>query len=264
MPLALDEIAEFPQPRGDLATTLWRGAYPRIYDQAIPPQRWLSDYLTTYVQRDVRQVLQVGDLQAFTNFLRLCAGRTGQEVNLSKLGADAGVSHNTARAWLSVLEASFLLFRTPAWHSNARKQQIKTPKMHFVDSGLACHLLRIQSPEQVQHHPLRGALFESWVAAEVLKARLNRGLEPALYHFRQTRGAEVNLLVDRGDALLAVEAKSGATPATDWFEGAAPRIDATAAAARSVEFHVVYGGDQGQRRSAGRLVPWRDVPTLNW
>lgn len=264
LPLSLDEIAEFPAPQGDLPTTLWRGAYPRIHDREIPPQRWLSDYLATYIQRDVRQVLQVGDLQTFTTFLRLCAGRTGQELNLSRLGADAGVSHNTAKAWLSVLEASFLVFRTPAWHSNSRKQQIKAAKMHFVDSGLACHLLRIQSPEQLRHHPLRGALFESWVAAEVLKARLNQGLEPALYHFRQTRGAEVDLLLDRGDALVAVEANSGTTPAADWFDGAAALGDATASATCPVKFRVVYGGDQGQTRSAGRLVPWREVPLVGW
>ena len=264
LPMSFDELSRFEHPPNTLFEALWQGGYPRIYDRGIPPPRWLSDYLATYVQQDVRQLLNVGDLQAFETFLRLCAGRTAQEVNLSKLGADAGITHNTARSWLSVLEASFVMFRTPAWHANTRKQQIKAAKLHFVDTGLACHLLGIRSPEQVRSHPLRGPLFESWVASEVLKTRLHRGLEPALYHYRQTRGLEVDLVVDAGARLIAAGTKSGATPASDWFAGLGELDEVLRGDGRAVDARVVYGGDTAQRRSRGRLIPWRSVPDEDW
>jgi predicted AAA+ superfamily ATPase len=142
LPLSRDELTAFPGgARDDLFELLWTGGYPRIHDRGIPAQQWLADYASTYVQRDVRQILNIGDLNRFTAFLRLCAAHTAQELNLSALGSDAGVSHNTAGAWLSVLESSFLCFRLPAWHRNRKKQLIKAPKLHFFDSGLVSYLL---------------------------------------------------------------------------------------------------------------------------
>ena len=129
LPPSLEELRAFPSAPADLFSVLWQGAYPRIYDRDIPAHQWLADYTTTYVQRDVRQVINIGDLQVFSGFLKLCAGRTGQEINLSTLGSDAGVSHNTARAWLSVLETSYIIHRLPAWHVNVRKQVVKAPKL---------------------------------------------------------------------------------------------------------------------------------------
>lgn len=155
---SLGELRRFESAPRTLFETLWSGAYPRIFDRGIPPARFLADYVTTYVQRDVRQVLAVADLSAFTSFLRLCAAHAGREVNLSALGADAGVTHKTARAWLSVLEASYLVFLIPSWKRNFRKQVVKRPKLAFFDSGLLCHLLGIGEPEQLRHHPLRGAV----------------------------------------------------------------------------------------------------------
>ena len=145
LPLAADELRRFPKTPDGLVATLVAGGFPRIFDRGLPPQRWLGDYLQTYLQRDVRRLLAVGDLEAFTTFMRLLAGRTAQELNLSSLGADAGVSHNTARSWLSVLEASFLVFRVPAWAHSHRKRLVKTPKIHWTDSGLVCHLLGIRN-----------------------------------------------------------------------------------------------------------------------
>ncbi len=156
---------------------------------AIPHENWLQDYITTYVQRDVRQITQVTDLGAFTGFVRLCAGHTGQELNLSQIGADAGISHNTAKAWLAVLEASYLVVRVPAWHRNINKRTVKRPKLHFVDTGLVCALLGIRSAEQLATYPLRGAIFESFVAMEIHKWRLNRGLAGDLHYYREIRGA---------------------------------------------------------------------------
>jgi len=264
LPPSLDELRAFPAAPTDLYPLLWQGAYPRIYDRGIPADQWLADYLTTYVQRDVREIVNVGDLQTFAAFVKLCAGRTGQEVNLSALGGDAGVSHNTARAWLSVLETSYLVHRLPAWHTNIRKQVAKAPKLHFFDSGLACHLLGIRDPDQLRHHPLRGAIFESWVVAELYKGRAHRGEPPDLFHYRESRGVEVDVVREAGDTLDAIEIKSGTTLASDFFRPLQRFADRLAAAGdrRTVARYLVYGGDQRQTRTTAIALPWHQVDQL--
>lgn len=261
MPPSLDELRRFAAAPTDLLHTLWAGSYPRIFDRGLDAGEWLSDYAATYLQRDVRQVLNVGDLEAFSTFLRLVAGRTAQELNLSALGGDAGVSHNTARAWLSVLEASFVCMRLPAWRRNVRKQSIKAPKIHFLDSGLACNLLGIREPEQLRHHPLRGAIFESWVVAELYKSRVHRGLAPRLFHFRDAKGLEVDLVCELGDRVIAVEAKSGATVARDFFTPLERlRKDVTSRLPHvPFESVVVYGGSEQQQRSTATVIPWDGI-----
>lgn len=258
LPPSWDELQRFPDPPKDLFEALWMGAYPRIHDQRIPPARWLADYLVTYVQRDVRSVLNIGDLLAFTDFVSLCAGRTAQEINLSALGGDAGVSHNTARQWLSVLEAGFLIHRLPAWHSNFRKQIVKAPKLHFIDSGLACHLLDIHEPEQLRHHPLRGAIFESWVAAELLKRQVHAGLPARLRHYRESRGLEIDILLENAGKRLAVEAKSGATVAAEFFRP----LEKLRAQLPDVLAGIVYGGSEIHSRNGIRAVPWNGIEAL--
>jgi predicted AAA+ superfamily ATPase len=220
--------------------------------------------VSTYVQRDVRQIVNVGDLESFAGFLRLSAGRTAQELNLSALGGDAGISHNTARAWLSVLEASFVLHRLPTWHANLRKQAVKAPKLHFFDSGVACHLLGIREAEQLRLHPLRGAVFESWVVAEVYKGLANRGVSPRLYHYRETRGVELDLLIEDALALEAVEIKSGATVGSDFFRNLARFSEQIAAATgpQRVRSTVLFGGEHSQQRSQARVLSWREVGRL--
>lgn len=265
LPPGLDELRSFPSAPAGLYELLWQGAYPRIYDRGIPAHQWLADYTATYVQRDVRQILNVGDLQAFTAFLTLCAGRTAQEVNLSALGSDAGVSHNTVRAWLSVLEASYVVHRLPAWHRNLRKQVVKAPKLHFFDSGLLCYLLGIREPAQLRLHPLRGAVFESWVVAELYKGHVHRGVEPSFFHYRESRGVEVDLVVARGERWQAIEVKSGETIARDFFKNLERLTagDECPEPFRGIEPLVVYGGDRSQQRSQGRVVTWSDVPELS-
>jgi predicted AAA+ superfamily ATPase len=262
----LGEVRRFPEPPDDLMSVLWTGAYPRIHDQRVPAGRWLADYVSTYLQRDVRQVLNVVDLSAFTTFLRLAAGRTGQELNLSTLGADAGISHNTARSWLSVLEASFICFRVPAWHANLRKQAIKAPKLHFYDSGLVCHLLGIRGADELLHHPQRGAIFESWVASEVVKTHLHRGEEPRLHHFRDAKGLEVDMVLDGASKIHLIESKSGRTITDDFFSGLRRLVESTAqrGQAASVEPILVYGGDETQRRRDARVVPWSRLDKEKW
>ena len=156
LPLSLEEIRRFPAPPSDLDTLLWQGGYPRIYERNLPAHEWLADYIATYVERDVRQLVNVGDLLLFQTFLRLCAGRTGQILNLSSLANDCGISHPTARSWLSVLEASYIVFRLPPFFANFGKRLIKSPKLYFYDTGLAATLLNIENPAPTRKPPLAG------------------------------------------------------------------------------------------------------------
>ncbi len=259
LPPSLGELRAFPTAPSELFTVLWQGAYPRIYDRSIPAHQWLADYTTTYLQRDLRQVVNVGDLQIFSGFLKLCAGRTAQEINLSALGSDAGVSHNTARAWLSVLETSYLIHRLPAWHPSLRKQVVKAPTLHFFDSGLVCYLLGIREPEQLRLHPLRGAIFESWVVSEVHKSLVHRGERPRLYHSRETRGIEVDLVAEGATVLEAVAIKSGATVSADFFENLTRFAERLGDGPRTVRGRVVYGGNDTHQRSRAQVLAWRDV-----
>ncbi len=261
LPPSIEELRAFPSAPADLFPLLWQGAYPRIYDRNIPAHQWLADYTATYVQRDVRQIINIGDLQVFSGFLKLCAGRTAQEINLSTLGNDAGVSHNTVRSWLSVLETSYIIHRLPAWHTNIRKQIVKAPKLHFFDSGLVCYLLGIREPEQLPLHPLRGAIFESWVVSEIYKTSVHRGLQPGFFHYREARGPEIDLLIELGEKLSTVEIKSGATTTKEFFSNL-KRFSARMkdeGKTGPVQSHVVYGGDDSQQRSDAQLLSWRDV-----
>ncbi|WP_420464153.1 ATP-binding protein [Candidatus Palauibacter sp.] len=263
LPPGLDELARFGGPPPSLLRALWTGAYPRIHDRGIPADVWLRDYLATYVERDVRSLRNVTDLEAFSGFVRLAAGRTATEVNLSALAGDVGVRHNTVRAWLSVLEASFLAFRVSAYRRNVRKRQVKAPKLHFLDTGLACHLLGIRSPEELRHHPLRGQIFESWVASEVFKAAAHRGEDPRLHHYRAA-GTEVDLVVDRGSRLILVEAKSGSTVAPRFFSGMRTLGDALEKSELTVERRLVYGGDLRHQRGGTEIVPWDRMLEIAW
>jgi len=266
LPLSLEEIRRFPAPPEDLLTLLWRGSYPALYDRGLEPGDWYPSYVATYLERDVRAILSVGDLLAFQTFLRLCAGRTSQLVNFSALAADAGVTHNTARSWLSVLEAGYVAWRLPPFHSNLSKRLVKTPKLHFIDSGLACYLLGIRSVDQLRDHPLRGAIFETWVASEILKSRVHRGLPPSLSFFRDRKGAEVDLVIEDGRSLLAVETKSGQTIGGDFFAGLESFMAMAAAShpPRQPKSFLVYGGAESQKRSLAEVVSWSDLDRCRW
>ena len=266
LPCALGEVRAFDVFPSDLASTLLHGGYPRIFDQKIPPRLWFKDYVATYLERDVRQVLNVGDLVAFQTFLGLCAGRSGQLLNLSALGGDAGVTHATAKAWVSVLEASFVAIRLRPYHRNINKRLIKTPKLHFLDSGLLCYLLGIETAEQLSRHPLRGAIFETWVTAEVLKSRWNSNATGSVFFYRDQRGHEVDLVIEEAGHVRGIECKSGQTIAADFFVpletfGALASADA---AVLGYEAAVVYGGERAEQRSAGRVVPWSEMHEHPW
>lgn len=262
LPLSYRELQRFESSPDELCDVLWSGGYPRIFDEGLPAHQWLRDYFSTYVQRDVRQVANIGDLTTFSTFVRLLAGRTACEQNLSQLGADAGVSHNTARSWLSVLETSLIVTRVPPFVSNLRKQWVKSPKIYFLDSGLAAYLLGIRTPDELRNHPLRGAIFESWVASELLKTRLHSNQEIRLHHFRVNRGVEVDLIVDEGPVLKPIEVKSGATIHSDFFRGVERFRELFSEDAREVQGSVVYGGDDSRSRSSVAVVPWNAVSAI--
>lgn len=258
-PLTRGETIRFPQHPESLNESLFAGSYPRIFDRNLDPVEWLSSYLATYVERDVRMISNVGDLATFQRFVELCAGRTAQLLNYSALADDCGITQPTAKAWLGILEASFLVFRLPAFHTNLRKRLVKMPKLHFYDTGLVCWLLGIREPEQLHTHPLRGSIFETWVVSEITKRRANQGETRGLSFYRDRNGAEVDLIVDRAPDLTLVEAKSAATASSNLMQGA-KRVRghlARATGRRSVV--VVYGGDQLQRRGTDWLVPWSEL-----
>ena len=240
----------------ELNDLLYSGFYPRIHDQSIEPSRALSDYLATYIERDVRRIGGVNDLLDFELFMRLCAGRIGGIVDLVALGRDTGVSHTTARNWLNVLESSYIVFRLPPLRSNLRKRLVKRPKLYFYDVGLAAHLMGIQESKQLVTHPMRGYLFENLVVIEALKYRFNQGKSFNLSFFRDNHGLECDLLYGLSDSMVAIEIKSGATVPSDAFRNlhkVSELLDKVAAK------FLVYGGNTTQTRSDAKVIPFNQI-----
>jgi len=244
----------------DLSRLLFEGFYPRIYADGLNPAEALSFYVTTYVERDVREIMAIKDLSLFSRFLRLCAGRTGQILNANSLAADAGINHNTARSWLSLLEASFIITLLQPHFQNFNKRLVKAPKLYFWDVGLACHLLGIDRAEQVSYHPLVGALFETWVVTELMKQRLNMVREPRMYYWRDNVGHEVDLLFETSAGIVPMEIKLGATIQREAWKGVEYYRNLNASASPGI---LVYGGTERQQRSSGlRIVGYPHIDGL--
>ena len=242
-----------------LEQSLWRGGYPALHaDHRQPePAHWFAAYVATYIERDVRQLLNVGNLLTFQRFLGMCAARSGQLLNLNSLAADCGISQPTARQWMTVLQASHLVALLPPYHRNFGKRLVKAPKLYFLDSGLLCYLLRIRSAEDLQVHAARGAVFETWVVAETLKHRHNLGLAPDLYFWRDNHGLEVDLVFEHAGRLHGVECKSGTTYVDEWLD-AARRFRRVAGADAAAPV-LLYGGDTSFDRADHRVLGWRDL-----
>lgn len=264
LPLARSEVERFESHPITLDETLVTGGYPRILDQKLKPADWLSSYVATYLERDVRTITNVGDLVSFQRFVQLCAGRTGQLLNMASLAADAGISPPTAKTWFSVLEASFIAFRLPSFHGNVSKRLIKMPKLHFYDSGLVCWLLGIREPLQLSTHPLRGAIFESWVVSEVIKHREARGEQNGLHFFRDKAGLEADLIVQSPKGMAIVEIKAGQTVSSDFAGGANKIGELFAKSGTGAERVVVYGGSDQQVRNGVTYLPWRQIQQHDW
>jgi predicted AAA+ superfamily ATPase len=260
LPFSLGALHGARQVPETLAQLLWQGGYPPIYDRGYDPAVWFGNYVRTYVERDVRQLINVRDLSTFQRFLRLCAGRCGQLVNLSSLAGDCGITHNTAKAWLAVLEASYLIYLLQPHYRNFNKRLVKTPKLYFLDSGLAAWLLGVQHSGHLISHPLFGALFESWVVAECLKARWHTGSEPNLYFWRDRSGNEVDILVDQGTQALPIEIKAGQTIAADFLRPIKRWQELVGDFSGPAT--LIYGGQVRQQRSDCSVIPWRQLYEL--
>ena len=255
LPFSFGELYE----RTDVLTVdqvLYAGFYPRIHDQNLNPSEALSFYVSTYIERDVRQILAVTDIDRFETFLQLCAGRTGQLLNMQSIGNECGVTHNTVKSWLSVLQASGIIKLLRPWHANINKRLVKSPKLYFLDTGLACFLLGIRKPEHLQGHPLRGALFETFVVGEAYKQHDNAGLPEHLWFCRDSNENEVDLLAGMAGNVQAWEIKAGKTLSADYFKGLT-----------ALERHlggfktrgIVYGGEKAMTRQETKIIPWQEI-----
>lgn len=257
MPLSLEELNNTSHQLAEADDYIFKGFYPRLYAHSIEPGDWYPNYIQTYVERDVRQMKNIGDLSTFEKFIKLCAGRVGQLLNLSSLATECGITHNTAKAWLSLLEASFIVFLLQPHHKNFNKRLVKMPKLYFYDTGLASSLLGIEKKEQLKTHYLRGNLFENLVISELMKYRLHRGLVPNLYFWRDKVGHEVDCLIEQAEKFIPIEIKAGATALKEYFSHL-EYWNALSGQKPGNSF-VIYGGAENRKQSFGNLVSWNNI-----
>ena len=258
LPFTLSELAG--EESYNLHSMMFRGFYPPLYDKPADPDKWYQNYIRTYIERDVRQIKNITDLNAFDRFLRLCAGRTGQLLNMNSLAIESGVDNKTIASWIGVLESSFIMYRLHPHHSNFNKRIVKMPKIYFYDTGLACALLGIQNAEQLNYHPLSGNLFENFVIGELLKHRFNKAKNNNLYFWRDNTGHEVDVIIDTMEKLYPVEIKSGKTITDNFFTGILYWFKISGEKSGAI----VYAGESHQKRSNNvEIVPWNKLESLN-
>lgn len=260
LPLSETELAAAGLSPKDLPTALFQGGYPALYDRALSPPDWFANYMATFLERDVRQLIAVRDLSQFQTFVKMCASRSGQLLNLSSLGADCGITSVTARQWLSVLEASYIVTLLQPHHRNFGKRLVKTPKLYFLDVGLAAWLLGIRDAGSLDTHSARGALFETYVVSELIKQRLNAGRERDLSFWRDHVGTEVDVLIDGAQAWQALEIKSGSTFAGDWLDGL--KKWQKLAGSQNIQPSLVYGGNTSYEREGVHVWGWQDIDRI--
>lgn len=254
LPLSIAELAQHKKIES-IDAVLFNGLYPSIYSHHIPANDFYPSYIRTYIERDVRQLQKVLDLSQFQLFMKLCAGRIGQILSLNSIANDCGVSVNTAKAWLSILEASYIVFLIRPYHKNYSKRLTKSPKIYFYDPGIACNLLGIVSPEQVATHYLRGGIFESMIIANYLKHTYNLGQQPAIYFWQNKTGHEVDCLIEQGPQLWAIEIKAGMTMQPNFFDGL--RYFQEVAHQDKKHSIVVYGGNETYKSGHyGSIYSW--------
>ena len=257
LPLSIQELAQAHQLPSQLNTCLLQGGYPSIYDRQVSPQDWFSNYIATYIERDVRQLIAVRDLTQFQRFVKMCAARSGQILNLAALGADCGLSASTAREWLSVLEASYLVTRIQPYYQNFGKRLVKTPKLYFLDVGLMAWLIGIRDTVTLDTHVSRGALFETFVVSELIKRQYNQGQNADLYFWRDSAGNEIDLLLDTPQGLQAIEIKSGSTFASDWIKGF--KVWKRNTQVNTLIPRIIYGGTDSYDREGHQVMGWPDI-----
>lgn len=255
LPLSIEELREANALPETAVQAIFQGFYPRAYQHHLDPVVFAESYIRTYLERDVRDIKQIASLTEFQKFMRLCAARIGQLVNFSSLATEAGISLATVKSWLSVLEASYVLFFLQPYHTNFNKRLVKMPKLYFYDTSLACSLLRLTHADDVYDHYLRGGLFESMVVSDLLKKRYHHGLPPNAYFWRDKIGNEVDCILEEGSKIRPVEIKSSATIDSEMFVGLSKW---SALAENPAELAtVIYAGKEDQKRREGRVLSWR-------
>jgi len=256
LPFSMAELGETMDDQ-QWEQAAFRGFYPRVRAQQLPPELFTRDYLSTYVERDIRLVRNIQNLADFRRFLSLCAGRAGQLLNLASLAQDSGLSVNTVRDWLGLLEASFLIFFLRPWNESFNKRLVKSPKLYWHDTSLLCRLLEVRKPEDLQFHPLRGAVFENLIVAERYKRQSQEGETPSLGFWRDSSGVEIDLVERLHGQTFLWEAKAGQTLSSEFFKN----LD-TVGSLASVPVErrrVVFGGSPSQTRSNGTALSWREI-----
>lgn len=256
LPLSITELRDAKLLPTTIEEFVFKGQYPQIYAYDIDPADAYPDYIRTYVERDIRSLRNITDLSVFQKFIGLCAGRIGQLLNVSSLANDTGISLATAKAWLSLLEASYIIFLLQPYHVNVGKRLVKTPKLYFYDSGLACSVLGIESADQLAQHYLRGGLVETVIISELFKERYNQGRMPRLYFWRDKLGHEIDCLAISGTKQIPMEIKAGKTVSNDYFDGLNYWYDLFNTKHDGIVF---YAGNENQQRSAGKLVSWSSI-----
>ena len=262
MPLQLNEYNQFRENKLTINEILYSGLYPAIYDRNIQPYNWYSQYIRTYIERDVRQIKNITNLGVFQRFIKLCAGRIGQLLNTNSLANDLGVNLNTVRSWLDILESSYVIFRLNPHHKNFNKRVVKQKKLYFVDVGLAAHLLGIESPEQVDTHYLKGNLFENLIISEFFKERYNKGKPSNLFFWRDHIGNEVDLLIEQGNTLTPIEIKSSQTLHSSLMDGLKKYTKFSLQNAQSS--HLIYGGKRSTTLDRYNAHSWQELKKANW
>jgi predicted AAA+ superfamily ATPase len=261
LPLSIHELTEnawIPETADQL---IFQGGYPRIYSQQFAPQDLFPSYIRTYVERDVRQLVNVESISMFQKFMQLCAARVGQQINISDIATQCGMSQPAVNRWLSILEASYIIFLLKPYFNNFTKRVTKTPKLYFYDTGLASALLTLRSPQDIALSTFRGPLFENLIIADLYKQYYNLGLEPALYYWRDQNGRiEIDGLIDLGVRLVPLEIKSGETIIPDFFTSIQNWSSLTATP--SEDGYIIYAGNTSQSRNKGTVVPWKDAGLL--
>ncbi|HRE75586.1 MAG TPA: ATP-binding protein [Flavobacteriales bacterium] len=261
LPFSISELKKAKLLTPDDNNLMLKGFYPPIYDQDIPPLDWCPNYIRTYIEKDVRQIKNITDLIVFERFIKLLAGRTGQELNNSALAVETGVDVKTIQSWIGILESSFIIYLLKPHHKNFNKTIVKRPKVYFYDTAIVCYLLGIRNTSQLNTHPLRGAIFEGMVVTELIKKRTNSGLPINLFYWRDKTGHEIDIIVDDMGKLLPIEIKSGKTVNTEFFKNIYYWSKLTDAK-KSI---LLYAGEQNQKRSIGiEILNWRSIITQDF
>ncbi len=259
LPLSIAELEQEKLLPSDINELIIQGSYPQIYSEKVSFERLYANYIQLYVERDVRQIKNIENIELFQKFIRLCAGRIGQIVNYASLANDCGINQVTAKTWIALLEASYIVFQIQPYFNNYGKRLIKSPKLYFVDTGIACSLLKIRTPDELADHYLRSGLMESFIIGDFLKQQYNNEQRPSLYFWRDLTGNEIDCIIDTARAPIPVEIKAGTTLTSDFFKTLQEWNTKNNTGGAS---YLVYNGTNDKQWNGTQAVTWQSAGTL--